>query len=220
MNQTAQKLGLTHSHFTNASGWPDPDLHMSCRDIAMLAWHIIHDFPQYYHYDAEKTFKYNNIEQGNRNPLVQHGTADGLKTGHTEAGGYGLVASTLRNGRRVILVLNGMTSMHERSEEGERLMDWAFTNFEDVTLFSADAAIDHAPVWLGTSQTVPLVAGRRPCADHAAQLAPDRPGKTELPVADPRPGRERHRGRQAGRLRPGRAGRAVVAADRRGSAEA
>jgi D-alanyl-D-alanine carboxypeptidase (penicillin-binding protein 5/6) len=160
MNQTAQKLGLTHSHFTNASGWPDPDLHMSCRDIAMLAWHIIHDFPQYYRYDAEKTFKYNNIEQGNRNPLVQHGTADGLKTGHTEAGGYGLVASALRNGRRVILVLNGMASMRERSEEGERLMDWAFANFEDVTLFAADTAIDHAPVWLGTEQTVPLVAGR------------------------------------------------------------
>jgi serine-type D-Ala-D-Ala carboxypeptidase (penicillin-binding protein 5/6) len=160
MNQTAQKLGLTHSHFTNASGWPDPDLHMSCRDIAMLAWHIIHDFPQYYHYDAEKTFKYNNIEQGNRNPLVQHGTADGLKTGHTEAGGYGLVASTIRNGRRLILVLNGMASMRERSEEGERLMDWAFANFEDVTIFTADAVIDRAPVWLGAAPTVPLVAGR------------------------------------------------------------
>ncbi len=160
MNQTAQKLGLTHSHFTNASGWPDPALHMTCRDIATLAWHIIHDFPQYYHYDSEKTFKYNNIEQGNRNPLVQHGTADGLKTGHTEAGGYGLVASSLRNGRRVILVLNGMASMRERSEEGERLMDWAFANFDDVMLFSADAVIDRAPVWLGETPTVPLVAGR------------------------------------------------------------
>jgi len=160
MNQTGQKLGLTHSHFTNATGWPDPDLHMSCRDIAMLAWHIIHDFPQYYHYDAEKTFKYNNIEQGNRNPLVQHGTGDGLKTGHTEAGGYGLVASTLRGGRRVILVLNGMASMRERAEEGERLMDWAFASFEDVTLFAADTVIEQAPVWLGTEASVPLVAGR------------------------------------------------------------
>ena len=71
---------------------------MSCRDIATLAWRIIHDFPQYYHYDSEKTFKYNNIEQGNRNPLVQKGTADGLKTGHTEAGGYGLVASACATG--------------------------------------------------------------------------------------------------------------------------
>ena len=93
MNETAKKLGLTHSHFMNATGWPDPEHHMSVRDIATLAARIIHDFPQYYHYNSEKTFKYNNIEQGNRNPLVQKGTADGLKTGHTEAGGYGLVAS-------------------------------------------------------------------------------------------------------------------------------
>ena len=160
MNQTAKKLGLAHSHFLNSTGWPDAGHYMSCRDIATLASRIIHDFPQYYHYDAEKTFKYNNIEQGNRNPLVQHGTADGLKTGHTEAGGYGLVASTLHNGRRVILVLNGMASMRERSEEGERLMDWAFANFDDVTLFAADAVIEQAPVWLGTEATVPLVAGK------------------------------------------------------------
>ena len=160
MNAMGQKLGLTHSHFTNSTGWPDPALHMSPRDIATLAWHIIHDFPQFYHYDSEKTFKYNNIEQGNRNPLVQHGTADGLKTGHTDAGGYGVVASTLRGARRVILVLNGMKSMHERSEESERLMDWAFANFEDVTLFRADAVIERAPVWLGVTPSVPLVAGR------------------------------------------------------------
>ena len=120
---------------------------------------IIRDFPEYYHYDSEKTFRYNGIEQGNRNPMVQKGTADGLKTGHTEAGGYGLVASSKRNGRRVILVLNGMTSMHERAEESERLMDWAFFNFEDVTLFSAGDVIENVPVWLGTAHTVPLVAG-------------------------------------------------------------
>ena len=91
---------------------------------------------------------------------MQKGTADGLKTGHTDAGGYGLVASSKRNGRRVILVLNGMASMHERAEEGERLMDWAFFNFEDVTLFSAGDVIENVPVWLGTAHAVPLVAGR------------------------------------------------------------
>ncbi len=160
MNETAKKLGLTHSSFRNCTGWPDPDQHMSCRDIATLAGAIIRNYPEYYHYDSEKTFRYNNIEQGNRNPLVQHGTADGLKTGHTEAGGYGLAASTLRNGRRVILVLNGMNSMHERAEESERLMDWAFANFDDVTLFTAGDAVEHAPVWLGTARSVPLVGGR------------------------------------------------------------
>jgi D-alanyl-D-alanine carboxypeptidase (penicillin-binding protein 5/6) len=158
MNDTAKKLGLTNSHFMNATGWPADNHYMSCRDIVTLASDIIRQFPQYYHYDSEKTFKYNNIEQGNRNPLVQKGTADGLKTGHTEAGGYGVVASTKRGDRRVVLVLNGMDTMRERSEESERLMDWAFANFEDVTLFAAGDVVDQAPVWLGASPDVPLVS--------------------------------------------------------------
>lgn len=160
MNAKAKELQLTHSFFKNCTGWPDPEQHMSARDIATLAGDIIRDFPDYYHYDSEKTFRYNGIEQGNRNPMVQKGTADGLKTGHTEAGGYGLVVSSKRNGRRVILVLNGMSSMHERAEESERLMDWGFFNFEDVTLFSAGDVIQDVPVWLGTERAVPLVAGR------------------------------------------------------------
>jgi serine-type D-Ala-D-Ala carboxypeptidase (penicillin-binding protein 5/6) len=160
MNQKAKELGLTNSNFKNSTGWPDPDQHMSCRDIATLALRIIRDFPEYYHYDAEKTFKYNNIEQGNRNPMVQKGTADGLKTGHTEAGGYGLVVSSKRGDRRVIAVLNGLESMHQRAEESERLVDWSFANFEDVTLFTAGDVVERVRVWLGTSPTVPLVGGR------------------------------------------------------------
>jgi serine-type D-Ala-D-Ala carboxypeptidase (penicillin-binding protein 5/6) len=160
MNATAKKLGLTHSFFKNCTGWPDPDHHMSARDIATLAADIVREFPDDYHYDSEKTFKYNGIEQYNRNPMVQKGTADGLKTGHTDAGGYGVVASSMRNGRRVVLVLNGMATNRERSEESERLMDWCFFNFEDVTLFSAGDVVDRAPVWLGAERTVPLVAGK------------------------------------------------------------
>jgi D-alanyl-D-alanine carboxypeptidase (penicillin-binding protein 5/6) len=160
MNAKAKELGLTNSVFKNCTGWPDPEQHMSPRDIATLAGRIIQDFPNYYHYDAEKSFRYNGIEQGNRNPMVQKGTADGLKTGHTDAGGFGLVASSKRNGRRVILVLNGMNSMHERAEEAERLMDWAFFNFEDVTLFSSSDVIEQVPVWLGAERTVSLVADR------------------------------------------------------------
>jgi D-alanyl-D-alanine carboxypeptidase (penicillin-binding protein 5/6) len=160
MNAKAKLFGMTNTHYQNCTGWPDPDQYMSARDIATLAHHIIADFPQYYHYDSEKTFKYNNIEQENRNPLVQRGSADGLKTGHTEAGGYGVVASTLRGNRRVILVLNGMNTMRERAEESERLMDWAFANFEDVTLFTAGDVVERVPVWLGTSPTVSLVGGR------------------------------------------------------------
>jgi D-alanyl-D-alanine carboxypeptidase (penicillin-binding protein 5/6) len=160
MNAKAKSFGMTNTNYRNCTGWPDPDQYMSARDIATLAHHIILDFPQYYHYDSEKSFKYLNIEQENRNPLVQRGSADGLKTGHTEAGGYGVVASTLRGNRRVILVLNGMTSMHQRAEESERLMDWAFANFEDVTLFTAGDVVERVPVWLGTSPTVSLVGGR------------------------------------------------------------
>jgi D-alanyl-D-alanine carboxypeptidase (penicillin-binding protein 5/6) len=160
MNTEAKKLGLTHSYFRNCTGWPDPQHHMSARDIATLARAIIHDFPEYYHYDAEKEFKYHGIEQYNRNPLVQRGMADGLKTGHTEAGGYGVVASTLRGGRRVIMVLNGMPSKSARVDESIRLMNWAFANFENVTLFAASDIIENAQVYLGRRPSVPLVAGQ------------------------------------------------------------
>jgi D-alanyl-D-alanine carboxypeptidase (penicillin-binding protein 5/6) len=160
MNKQAKILGLTHSHFVNCTGWPDPGHVMSVRDISIVASRLIRDFPQYYKYDSEKTFKYNNIEQRNRNPLVQKGVADGMKTGHTEAGGYGLVGSAERNGRRVLLVLNGMSTMRQRAEESERLLEWGFREFEDVTLFQAGDTVENAPVWLGTSPTVPLVGGR------------------------------------------------------------
>jgi D-alanyl-D-alanine carboxypeptidase (penicillin-binding protein 5/6) len=160
MNNKAKELGLTHSTFRNTTGWPDPDHKMSARDIATLARRLIQDFPEYYRYDSEKSFKYNNIDQENRNPLVQKGLADGLKTGHTEEAGYGLVASAIRNGRRVILVLNGLGTMHQRGEESERLLEWAFREFEDVTLFTAGDTIEQAPVWLGAAPSVPLVGGR------------------------------------------------------------
>ena len=160
MNQEAKRLGLTKSHFMNPMGWPVPGHYMSVHDIARVTAALIRDFPQYYHFFGDKTFTYSNITQGNRNVLVDRGTADGLKTGHTEAGGYGLVASAERNGRRVIVVLNGMPSSRERIEQGERLLDWAFTNFEDVTLVAAGAPVDHAPVWLGTTPTVPLVVAK------------------------------------------------------------
>ena len=160
MNQEAKRIGLTHSHFMNPMGWPAPDHYMSAHDIARVTAALIRDFPEYYHFFGDKTFTYSNITQGNRNVLVDNGMADGLKTGHTEAGGFGLVASAERNGRRVIVVLNGMPSSRERTEQGERLLDWAFANFVDVTLVAAGTPVDHAPVWLGTARTVPLVVAQ------------------------------------------------------------
>ena len=160
MNAKAKELGLTNSHYANCTGWPDATQYMSCRDIASLASRIIRDFPEYYKYDKQTSFKYNGIEQQNRNSLVQKGLADGLKTGHTEAGGYGLVGSADRQGRRVILVVNGLTSMHARAEESERLLEWSFREYENVTLFGAGDTVETVKVWLGTKPTVPLVGGR------------------------------------------------------------
>ncbi|MGI4941451.1 MAG: D-alanyl-D-alanine carboxypeptidase family protein [Janthinobacterium lividum] len=160
MNQKAKELGLINTTYRNCTGWPDAGQQMSCRDIATLARRLITDFPEYYKYDNEKSFRYNNIDQQNRNPLVQKGLADGLKTGHTEAGGYGLVASAQRSGRRVIVVANGMTSMKQRSEESERLLEWSFREFENVTLFTASDTVETAKVWLGASPSVPLVGGK------------------------------------------------------------
>ncbi len=160
MNARAKDMGLQVATFRNCTGWPDPAQRISCHDIATIARRLITDFPEYYRYDSEKSFKYNNISQENRNPLVQKGIADGLKTGHTDEGGYGLVASAQRAGRRVIVVVNGLTSMHQRSEESERLLEWAFREFENVTLFTAGDTVENAKVWLGSRATVPLVGGR------------------------------------------------------------
>jgi D-alanyl-D-alanine carboxypeptidase (penicillin-binding protein 5/6) len=159
MNAEAKRLGLTRSYFRNCTGWPDPQHHMSVHDIASLAKAIIKDFPEYYKYDSEKTFTYHGIVQYNRNPLVQRGLADGLKTGHTDAGGYGVVGSADHGGRRIIMVLNGMPSSRARVEESIRLLSWAFSNFENVTLFAANDVVENAPVYLGSRPNVPLVGG-------------------------------------------------------------
>lgn len=158
MMERAFDLGLTNSVFKNATGWPEEGHVMSARDIAILSQHLIQDFPQYYPIFAETSFTYNDIRQSNRNPLLyDFPGADGLKTGHTEASGYGLAASATRNGRRLILVLNGLESVQDRAQEAERLLDWGFREFGNYTLFNAGDVVDNAPVWLGEEATVPLV---------------------------------------------------------------
>jgi D-alanyl-D-alanine carboxypeptidase (penicillin-binding protein 5/6) len=158
MNQRAEKLGLKDSHFVNSSGWPDPDHYVTARDLALLARRLIKDFPQYYAYFKEKTFTYNKIKQGNRNPLLYRNvSADGLKTGHTEAAGYGLVGSAKRGDQRLILVVNGLKSVNQRSRETERLINWGFREFGTYKLFGAGEVVSDAGVWLGENETVPLV---------------------------------------------------------------
>ncbi len=160
MNQQAAKLGMTNTNFENATGWPADNHHMSVRDIATLACAIITQFPEYYHFFSETDYKFNNIDQGNRNVLVDKGLADGLKTGHTDAGGFGICASSLRNGHRIIMVLNGMPSSKVRVEESQRLLEWAFGEFELVTLYAAGQPVETAPVWLGARPGVTLVSSR------------------------------------------------------------
>jgi D-alanyl-D-alanine carboxypeptidase (penicillin-binding protein 5/6) len=157
MTETARRLGMMNTVFKNASGWPDPGHHTTARDLAILAAATIRNFPKFYAYYAEETFTYNKIKQGNRNPLLYKNTgADGLKTGHTEAAGYGLTASAQRGDMRLILVAHGMGSMRERAAESNRLLDWAFREFNSYPLFKGGEKVADAPVWLGDAETVPL----------------------------------------------------------------
>ncbi len=158
MNAEARKLGLTGSHFTNSTGLPDPDQYVTARDLAKIAQHIIDDFPQHYPLYSEPEFTWNNIRQRNRNPLLRMNIgADGMKTGYTDESGYGLVASAVRDGQRLILVINGTSSEKERAEEARKLMDWGFHAFERVTLFRAREVIAEANVFGGDHGTVGLV---------------------------------------------------------------
>ena len=156
----ARQIGLTHSTFKNASGWPEPGHLMTARDLSVLARHLIGDFPAYYQLFSPMEFTFNGIKQGNRNPLLYNTPgADGLKTGHTEAAGYGLTASIKRGNRRIIMVLNGMSSMKERAEEAQRLAEWAFREWETYPLFKAgEVVIPDAEVWLGEAESVQLAA--------------------------------------------------------------
>lgn len=173
MNKKAKEIGLTNSNLTNATGWPDPNHYMTARDLSVLAERLIKDFPEYYHYYAIRDFQYHGIKQGNRNPLLYRGIgADGLKTGHTDAAGYGLTGSAEREGRRLILVVNGLPSMQARADESARLIEWGFREFNTYALFKAGEAIEQVPVWLGAQEKVPVTV---PSDLKATMARTDRP---------------------------------------------
>ena len=161
MQKKARQLGLKHSSFANATGWPHPDQLMSVEDLARLARVIISEFPEFYHIFSEHTYTHNNIKQGNRNPLLYSMPyADGLKTGHTEEAGFCLVASAKKDNRRLISVMAGLKSNKERSEEAEKLMSWGFREFSNYTLFKKNQVIAEIPVWLGSENNINLVVDR------------------------------------------------------------
>lgn len=160
MTKRARKLGMENSIFSNSTGWPHPDHRMSARDLVTLASRLIGEFPEYYTYFSEPSFEWAEIVQANRNPLLQMDVgADGLKTGHTEESGYGLVGSGIQDGRRIVFVVMGLGSTSERAQEGERVLSWAFREFSNETLFSKDEIVSVADVWLGAADNVGLVPG-------------------------------------------------------------
>jgi D-alanyl-D-alanine carboxypeptidase (penicillin-binding protein 5/6) len=158
MNKRAKEIGLTGSVFKNSSGWPAEGQMVTARDLAVLAMRTIRDFPQYYHYYAQREFVFNGKTQPNRNlELKNVPGVDGLKTGHTEEGGFGQTTSAIRDGRRLILVLNGMNSMAERAQETGRLIEWGFRESSNTTVLQAGDTVAEAPVWLGAQDKVPLI---------------------------------------------------------------
>ncbi|MBP6012018.1 MAG: D-alanyl-D-alanine carboxypeptidase [Alphaproteobacteria bacterium] len=157
MNAEAKKIGLVNSVFTNASGLPHPAMHTTAHDLARLAAYVIREFPDYYHYFSEREFTWNGIKQPNRNMLLgMYPGADGLKTGHTVDSGYGLVSSAQQDGRRLILVVNGLGSEVERANESKRLLDLGFREFRTYALLKPGEIVGEAEVWAGEQHSVPL----------------------------------------------------------------
>jgi D-alanyl-D-alanine carboxypeptidase (penicillin-binding protein 5/6) len=159
MTEMAHAIGAVNTTFKNAHGLAAPGHLSTAKDLALIARRMIQNFPEYYPLFKEKKYTYNKISQPNRNPLLNlsHLNADGLKTGVTDEGGYGLIGSAEKDGRRLILVVNGLPSEKERAIASEQLLSWGFRDFETLTLARANTKIAEAPTWLGISPTVDLV---------------------------------------------------------------
>jgi D-alanyl-D-alanine carboxypeptidase (penicillin-binding protein 5/6) len=159
MTKHARELGLTKSTFANASGLPDPGNRMTVRDLGKLARHIIQTYPDFYKLFNEREFTWNKIRQQNRNALLNSlEGADGLKTGFTKEGGYGMVGSAVQNGMRLIVVVNGLDDPDDRVTEAKKLLEWGFRNFEARTLFAAQQPVGYARVFGGESRSVKLAS--------------------------------------------------------------
>lgn len=158
ISNKAIELGMTNSHFMNATGWPVEGHYSTARDLALLAGKIIQTFPEYYHIFSERSFTYNNITQPNRNLLLgRTAGVDGMKTGHTDAAGFGIIISAERDNRRLVLVMNGLHSKKERADEAEKLLEYGFREFQNYSLLKAGEVVTDAQTWLGTQETVPAV---------------------------------------------------------------
>ena len=159
MTARARELGMTQSTFANSNGLPDPGNKMTVRELAMLARHVIQSYPEFYKLFGEREFTWNKIRQQNRNPLLTSlEGADGLKTGYTKEGGYGMVGSAVQNGTRLIVVVNGLEDPEDRASEAKKMLEWGFRNFETRTLFAASQPVGYARVFGGESRSVKLAS--------------------------------------------------------------
>ena len=156
MNREAQRLGMKNSHFMNSTGLPDPNHYTTARDLSLLASALIRDFPvEYGKYYSMKEFRYNNITQPNRNRLLFiDPTVDGVKTGHTEAAGYCLISSALRDKRRLLSVMLGTASDSARASESQKLLNWGFISYDAVAVFAKDPEIATLRVWKGAQSEI------------------------------------------------------------------
>jgi len=157
MTKRARELGLTKSTFGNSNGLPDPANKMTVRELAKLARYVIQTYPEFYKLFGEKEFTWNKIRQQNRNPLLNAMPgADGLKTGYTKDGGYGMVGSAVQNDTRLIVVVNGLEDPEDRATEAKKMLEWGFRNFETRPLFAANQTVGYAKVFGGDSRSVKL----------------------------------------------------------------
>lgn len=158
MNSVAKRIGLKNSHFTNSTGLPNENHYMTAEDLGILVKRIINDFPEYYGYFSQETFTYNRIKQRNRNTLIgSHIGVDGLKTGHTNTAGYGIAASAKQGDRRLIAIVNGLNSDQDRARETQKLLQYGFLNFTNVTIARPNEEIASIKVKSGKEDNVGLV---------------------------------------------------------------
>lgn len=193
MTRRGREIGLKNSTFMNATGWPQTGHEMSAQDLVHLAQILIEDYPEYYPLYSEQRFTWENITQSNRNPLLALGLgADGLKTGHTEEAGYGLVGSAVQGDRRLILMIAGLESASQRAHEAESLLRLGFREFENHALLPAGTVVGTVPVWIGTEKSV-AVAVKQSVAmtthfgagpDIKAQIVRDGPARAPIAAGD------------------------------------
>jgi serine-type D-Ala-D-Ala carboxypeptidase (penicillin-binding protein 5/6) len=177
MAAKAKALGMTNSTFGNSTGLPDPLQRMSVRDLSTIARYIISTHPDYFKIYSQPEFTWNKISQQNRNPLLKdYPGADGMKTGYTKEAGYGLVGTATRNGRRLLIVVAGLTSLNDRKTEAQRLLDWGFNQFKTMDLYEAGETVSRARVWGGQERWVNLVSQDR----VQVALSPQEQAKSDI----------------------------------------